>query len=160
MARRAALWLCVASVLIVVLAGPVQAQIDFPQNSSLQNLVGDAWVKIGADLDAPINLGIIGSKTRLSIEWAQRRSSNVVPVTLTQIWQPSTAVTTPIYFGGGIGLWTAKFIGAGTASRFGLRLVGGVEFSERYFGEVEYDFVDKIAGTRADGLSLLIGVRL
>lgn len=137
----------------------VKAGIFLPQNASLKNLVGDTWFKVGADVDVPLFPGVIGSKTRAGVEWTQNGRNNILPITLTQVWQPSTAVRSPIYFGGGIGLWTARFIGSGTASRFGFRLVGGVEFSERFFGEVEYDFVDKISGIRADGLSVLVGTK-
>jgi hypothetical protein len=151
---------------------PLKAQVDIlprfrakvgiflPQNSSLKNLVGDNWFKVGADIDVPLFPGIIGSKSRIGVEWTQNGRSNILPITLTQVWQPSTAVRSPVYFGGGVGLWTARFIGSGTASRFGFRLVGGVEFSEKFFGEVEYDFVDKVGGIRADGLSILVGTKL
>jgi hypothetical protein len=68
-------------------------------------------------------------------------------------------VTSPIYIGGGIGLWTGHIQGSGTSTRFGIRLLGGVDIGKNTFIEVQYDIVDKLAGVRADGVSLLIGLK-
>jgi hypothetical protein len=136
----------------------VKAGVFLPQNTSLKNAVGNTWLKVGADVNLPASLFPLGS-TRVGIDYVVNGSSNIVPITLTQIFQPSVAVRSPVYAGAGIGLWTGHIKGSGTSTQFGFRLLAGIEFSERFFGEVQYDFVDKLGGVRADGLSVLVGLK-
>ena len=68
-------------------------------------------------------------------------------------------LTSPVYVGGGIGVWTGHIKGSGSSSRFGFRLLGGVDVGKNTFFEVQYDFVDKLGGVRADGFSFLVGMK-
>jgi hypothetical protein len=136
----------------------VKAGVFLPQNTSLKNAVGNTWLKVGADVNLPASLFPLGS-TRIGIDYVVNGSSNIVPITITQIFQPSVAVRSPVYAGAGIGLWTGHIKGSGTSTQFGFRLLAGIEFSDRLFGEVQYDFVDKLGGARADGLSVLVGLK-
>ncbi len=137
----------------------VKAGLFVAQNASLRHAAGETWLKIGADATLPLGLGLLGSRTRVGVELAMNGGSTIVPVTLSQVWQPSLVVRSPVYFGVGIGLWTAHIEGSGTASRLGLRLLGGVDWTRRFFTEVEYDLVDRLGGVRADGVSVLAGIR-
>ena len=137
----------------------VKAGVFAPDSRSLKDVSDDAWVKIGADMDLPLfGLGVIG-KTRVGIDYAFSSSNSILPITLIQIWQPSLAVRSPLYVGAGIGLWTVHTKGRGTASRFGLRLLAGVDLTSRLFVEGQYDFVSKVGGVRTDGLSILVGTK-
>jgi hypothetical protein len=139
----------------------LKAGIFIPQDSTLSNGVGNTWLKIGADVSLPVglNLPIVGASTRLGIDYAVKGSSNIIPITLMEVIQPSVAIHSPVYGGAGIGLWTAHIKGAGSSSKLGFRLMGGIEFSEKFFGEVQYDIVGKIGGVRADGFSILVGTK-
>ena len=137
----------------------VKAGLFLPNSTSLTNAVGNTWIKLGADVSLPIgfNLPVVGASTRLGIDYSVKGSSSLVPITLMEMFQPSAGVRSPIFGGLGIGLYTAHFKGAGSASRFGYRLMGGYEINTRIFLEAQYDVVGKIRGTRADGISVLIG---
>lgn len=153
-----------------LLPGSAHAQLDviprprlkigafFPTNTSLSNAVGNTWLKVGADINVPFSLLPFGT-ARAGIEYAVNGSSNIVPITLVQIIQPSAVARSPIYGGAGIGLWTGHIKGSGTSTRFGFRLVGGLDISSRSFLEVQYDIVDRLGSARADGVSVLLGVR-
>jgi len=136
----------------------IKAGVFLPQNTSLQNAVGNTWFKIGADVNVPFSLVPLGS-ARVGIEYAVNGSSNIVPITLTQVIQPSVGVHSPLYFGAGIGLWTGHIRGRGTDTRFGFRLLGGLEFTSRLFLELQYDFVGRMGDTHVDGLSVLVGTK-
>jgi hypothetical protein len=137
----------------------VKAGVFAPDSRSLKDVSDDAWVKIGADLDLPLfGLGIVG-KTRVGIDYAFSGSNSILPITLIQVWQPSLAVRSPLYLGAGIGLWTVHTKGGGTASRFGFRLLAGVDLTSRLFLEGQYDFVSKVGSVRTDGLSILVGMK-
>ena len=137
----------------------VKAGLFFPSSTGLTNAIGSAWLKVGADVSLPVgfNIPIVGASTRLGIDYAMKGSSSLVPITLTEVIQPSAGVKSPIYGGLGIGLYTAHFKGAGSASRFGYRLLGGFQFTSKFFVEAQYDVVGQIRGTRADGVSVLVG---
>jgi hypothetical protein len=137
----------------------LKAGVFLAQNSSLRNLVGNTWFKVGADVSLPIGIPLLSGGTRIGIDYVANGSSNFVPVTLTSVIQPSLGLTSPVYVGGGIGLWTGHIKGAGTSTRFGVRLLGGVDIGKSTFFEVQYDFVDKLAGVRADGFSFLVGMK-
>jgi hypothetical protein len=136
----------------------VKAGLFLPQNTSLKNAAGNTWLKFGADVNIPFSLVPLGS-SRASIEYAVKGSSNIVPITFTQVFQPSVAVHSPLYVGAGIGLWTGHIKGGSTSSQIGFRLLGGLEFTEKLFLELQYDFVNKLSGVRADGLSVLVGTK-
>lgn len=170
-ARRAALISVLAGALGLLNVLRAEAQLDLlpkirlkagvflPQNTALNNAVGDVWFKVGGDVSVPLSLIPLFS-TRIGVEGAFKDSSTVIPVTLMQVWQPSAVVArSPVYAGGGIGLWTARVSGSPTATRFGFRLLGGADIGERLFLEAHYDFVDRIGRTRADGFSILLGVK-
>lgn len=130
-----------------------------PQNSSLRGISGSDWLKIGADFNLPLGLLGFGTKTRVGIDYAFRGSSNILPITFNQIFQPSAAVaSSPVYVGAGVGLWTIRAKGQPTLSRIGFRLLAGLEYSG-YLLEFQYDFVDRAGAVRADGLSVLVGLK-
>jgi hypothetical protein len=135
----------------------LKAGLFFPQKAPLNG--GDQWWKIGADADIPIGIALFGH-TRIGIEWCQQCEKNtIIPVTVTQIFNPGVAVKTPVYVGAGVGMWTAKIIGTPTATRFGFRILGGVNLTNRYFVEGTYDFVQKVSGISMDGLSVTVGMK-
>jgi len=135
----------------------LKAGLFFPQKAPLNG--GDQWWKVGADLDVPIGIALFGH-TRIGIEWCQQCDKNtIIPVTVTQIFNPGVAVKTPVYVGAGIGMWTAKIIGTPTATRFGFRLLGGVSLTNKYYVEGTYDFVQKVSGISMDGLSVTVGMK-
>jgi hypothetical protein len=160
-----------AFVLLTACARPADAQVSIlpkfrikggvflTEVSSLKDAVGPTWIKIGADVSLPVGLPLLSGGTRVGIDYVWNGSSNIIPITLTSVIQPSIGVTSPIYIGGGIGLWTGHIQGSGTSTRFGIRLLGGVDIGKNTFIEVQYDIVDKLAGVRADGVSLLIGLK-
>lgn len=130
----------------------------FPTNTSLSNAIGNTWIKVGADVNIPFSLVPIGT-ARIGIDYVANGSSNIVPITFMQIIQPSAVARSPVYGGAGIGLWTGHIKGSGTSTRFGFRLVGGVEISKTTFIEAQYDIVDRLGSARADGFSALVGMR-
>ncbi len=136
----------------------VKAGIFLPTNTSLRNAVGNTWLKLGADVNIPFSLVPVGT-ARVGIDYVANGSSNIVPITVMQIFQPSVAVHSPIYGGAGIGLWTGHIKGSGTSTKFGFRIVGGVEFTDKFFLEAQYDIVDRLGGARADGFSILVGTK-
>ena len=155
---------------LVFVHAPVRAQVPFlpsvrikagvfvPSNTSLRDAVGNTWLKVGADVSVPLSIVPLGS-SRVGIEYAVNGSSNIVPLTFTQVFQPSVGVHVPFYVGAGLGLWTGHIHGAGTYTRIGFRLMGGLDFKKRAFIEVQYDFVDSMGPVRADGFSALVGTR-
>jgi hypothetical protein len=130
----------------------------FPTNTSLSNAVGNTWLKLGADVNVPFSLVPIGT-ARVGIDYVANGSSSIIPITLVQVIQPSAVARSPIYGGAGIGLWTGHIKGSGTSTKFGFRLLGGVEISSRMFIEAQYDIVDRLGSARADGFSVLLGAR-
>jgi len=136
-----------------------KAGIFLPTNTSLQNAVGNTWLKLGADINVPFSLVPVVGSGRVGIDYVVDGSSNIIPITIMQIFQPSVAVHSPIYGGAGVGLWTGHIKGSGTSTKFGFRLVAGVETSSKIFFEAQYDIVDKLGGARADGFSVLIGTK-
>lgn len=165
--------LIVAATLVLVLSIPqsaaaqlgiipkfrIKAGIFLPQDSSLSNVTSNTWMKFGADVSLPLGIPLLSGGTRVGIDYVVHGSSNIVPITLTSVIQPSLGVTSPVYIGGGIGLWTGHIKGAGTSTRFGARLLGGVDIGKSTFFELQYDFVDKLGGVRADGFSFLVGMK-
>ena len=136
----------------------VKAGVFLPQNTSLRNAVGNTWLKVGADVSVPLSIVPLGS-SRVGIEYAVNGSSNLVPITFMQVFQPSAGVKSPVYLGAGVGLWTGHIHGFGTNTRIGFRLMGGVDFTKKLFLELQYDFVDRMGPVRADGFSALVGTR-
>ena len=135
----------------------LKAGLVFPTKAPLNG--GDQWWKVGADLDLPLGIGFLG-KTRVGIEYCQQCTKNtIIPVTLTQVYSPSLAFKNPIYFGAGVGLWTAKIIGTPTATRLGGRLVAGIDVTSKYFIEGEYDFVQKVNGINLTNFSVALGMK-
>jgi hypothetical protein len=130
----------------------------FPTNTSLNNAVGNTWLKLGADVNVPFSLIPFGS-TRAGIDYVVNGSSNIVPITLIQTFQPSAGLKSPVYVGAGIGLWTGHIKGSGSSTKFGFRVLAGAELSRKMFLEVQYDIVDKLGGARADGVSVLVGTQ-
>jgi hypothetical protein len=130
----------------------------FPTNTSLSNAIGNTWIKVGTDVNIPFSLIPIGT-ARVGIDYVAKGSSSIIPITVMQIIQPSAVARSPVYGGAGVGLWTGHIKGSGTSTRFGFRLVGGFEISQHTFLEAQYDFVDKLGSARADGFSVLIGMR-
>jgi hypothetical protein len=130
----------------------------FPTNTSLGNAVGNTWLKLGADVNVPFSLVPIGT-ARVGIDYVVNGSSNIVPITLMQIIQPSAVAKSPVYVGAGIGLWTGHIKGSGTQTKFGFRLAGGFDISAHSFLEVQYDIVDRLGSARADGFSVLVGAK-
>lgn len=124
--------------------------VFMPSDGPVKDVSADTWIKIGADIGLPI-VGL-----RAGIDYAFDGSDYAMPITISQIFQPSAVVTkSPVYGGLGIGLWNARVSGAsGTA--IGLRGIVGVEFAG-YLVEANYDIVGKIEGRRMDGLSILVG---
>jgi hypothetical protein len=137
----------------------LKAGVFLSTDVSLNNAVGPTWLKVGADVSLPFGLPLLGGGMRAGIDYMANGSSNIIPVTLTTVIQPSLGLTSPVYVGAGIGLWTGHIKGAGTSSRFGFRLLGGIDLGPKTFLEVQYDFVDKLSGVRADGFSALIGFK-
>jgi len=137
----------------------VKAGVFIPSGGSLARGTGDIWFKIGADVALPIGFSLLGGTTRAGIEYTARGSSSMVPITLTQVLQPSlTLGHSPVYVGGGIGLWTVHVSGAGSASNLGFRVLGGVDIGKSSFVEVEYDFVGRVHGVNADGFTVAAGL--
>lgn len=137
----------------------VKAGVFFSENTALKSLVGSTWIKVGADVALPIGLPLLSGGTRVGIDYVWNGSSNIVPITLTSVIQPSLGLTSPVYVGGGIGLWTGHIKGSGTVSRFGIRLLGGVDIGKSTFIEVQYDIVDRMGSVRPDGVSVLLGMK-
>ena len=128
----------------------VKIGVFMPSDSSVKDVSADTWIKIGADIGLPI-VGL-----RAGIDYAFDGSDYIMPITVSQIFQPSAVVAkSPVYGGLGLGIWNAKVSGAsGTA--LGIRATAGVEFAG-YLVEANYDIVSKIEGRRMDGLSILVG---
>lgn len=137
----------------------LKAGIFLPRSSSLSDVTSDSWLKVGADVQIPLSLIPVVGSTRVGIDFMQRGSSTIVPVTITQVFQPSLGLKSPLYVGAGVGLWTAKLPGNGTNTKVGLRLLAGFDITPRFFIEGQYDIVDGFKGVRADGFSALVGVR-
>lgn len=138
----------------------IKAGVFIPSGGSLARGTGDLWLKIGADVAMPLGFTLLGGTTRAGIEYTARGSSSMVPITLTQVLQPSLSLGhSPLYVGGGIGLWTVHVAGAGSASNFGFRVLGGVDIGRSSFLELEYDFVGRVHGVNADGLTVAAGIR-
>ncbi|MEP6756498.1 MAG: hypothetical protein ABJA67_13415 [Chthonomonadales bacterium] len=137
----------------------VKAGLFLPSSSTLTNAVGNTWIKLGVDVGLPVgfNIPIVGASTHIGIDYAVKGSSSLVPITLMEMIQPSAGVRSPIFGGIGLGMYTAHFKGAGSATRLGYRLMGGFEFNPKFFIEAQYDVVGQIRGTRADGISVLVG---
>ena len=132
----------------------VKAGVFLPSGGALKSSSSDTWYKFGADVNIPIPL--VGS-TRIGIDYEASGSSRMIPITVTQIFQPSAVVVkSPIYFGTGIGLWNTHINGGGEASRLGFRVLAGVEF-KGCFAEAQYDAVGRVSGASADGISILVG---
>ncbi|MGC8668666.1 MAG: hypothetical protein ACP5VE_11185 [Chthonomonadales bacterium] len=138
----------------------IKAGVFIPSGGTLAKGTGDLWFKIGADAALPLGFTLLGGTTRAGIEYTARGSSSIVPITLTQVLQPSlTLGHSPVYVGGGIGLWTVHVAGAGSGSNLGFRVLGGVEIGRSSFIEVEYDFVGRVHGVNTDGLTISAGLR-
>ena len=122
----------------------------FPSDNALQEATNPTWIKVGADIGLPI-VGL-----RAGIDFAFDGSNNIMPITLSQIFQPSAVVVkSPVYGGIGVGIWNAKVAGV-SGSPIGVRGIVGVEMAG-YLVEANYDIVGKVGGRRLDGLSLLVG---
>lgn len=137
----------------------LKAGVFLPQNTSLANVTSNTWLKVGADVSLPFSLIPLIGSTRAGIDFEVHGSSSIVPITLTQIIQPSAGLKSPIYGGVGVGIWTGHIKGHGSDTKLGARLLAGVDFSKNLFIEAQYDFVGKIGGVNADGFSVLAGVR-
>jgi hypothetical protein len=137
----------------------VKGGVFLPQNTSFKNAAGSTWVKVGADVSLPIGIPLLSGGSRVGIDYMWNGSSNIVPITLSSVIQPSLGLTSPVYVGGGIGLWTGHIKGSGTSTKFGARLIAGLDIGKSTFLEVNYDFVDKLGGVRADGLSVMVGMK-
>ena len=123
-------------------AAGLRSAVGFSRWQSMQLLL-----KAGADVNIPIPL--VGS-TRIGIDYEASGSSRMVPITVTQIFQPGALVVkSPIYFGTGIGLWNTHINGGGESTRLGFRVLAGLEF-KGLFVEANYDAVGRISG--ASGL--------
>ena len=132
----------------------VKAGVFLPSGGALKSSSSDTWYKVGADVNIPIPL--VGS-TRIGIDYEASGSSRMVPITVTQIFQPSAVVVkSPIYFGTGIGLWNTHINGGGDATRLGFRVLAGLEF-KGLFVEANYEAVGRVSGATADGMSIVVG---
>jgi hypothetical protein len=128
----------------------IKAGVFMPNDGGLKDTTADTWIKLGADIGLPI-VGL-----RAGIDYAFDGSNYVMPITLSQIFQPSAVVVkSPVYGGIGLGVWNAKHPG-GSGTTLGARGTVGVEFGG-YLLEANYDITGKVAGRRFDGLSLLVG---
>ena len=137
----------------------LKAGVFVPTNSSLKDLIGGTWFKVGADITLPLGIPLLSGGTRLGVDYVANGSSNIIPITLTSIIQPSVGVSSPVYVGGGFGLWTGHIKGKGTSSQLGLRILGGFDLGKSTFIEAQYDIVGKLGGVRADGFSVLMGLK-
>jgi hypothetical protein len=137
----------------------VKGGLFLPSNSSLKSATGSTWIKVGADVSLPIGIPLLSGGSRIGIDYMWNGSSNIIPITLTSTIQPSLGLTSPVYVGAGIGLWTGHIKGSGTSSKFGIRLLGGIDLGKSTFIEVNYDIVERIGGVRGDGYSVMIGMK-
>src|SRR2546423_404647 len=64
----------------------VKAGVFMPSGGALKSSSSDTWYKVGADVNIPIPL--VGS-TRIGIDYEASGSSRMVPITVTQIFQPN-----------------------------------------------------------------------
>jgi len=104
------------------------------------------------------NLPIVGASTRVGIDMSFKNSNRIVPITISEIIQPSAGVHSPIYGGAGFGLWNGHISG-NTSTKFGFRLIGGLDLTEKFFIEANYDNVGNLGGVRADGFSVVAGFK-
>ena len=160
-------------LLSAALAGsPCEAQLGFlpkfriragifnPSSPDLKSVSGDTWLKIGADVSLPVGIPLVGGGTRVGIDYMESKNSRIVPITLTQIIQPSAIVAhSPIYLGAGIGLFNGKISGRGSGTSLGARMLAGLDINGKLFVEAQYDVVGKVAGTRIDGFSFMVGTK-
>src|SRR5262244_3153239 len=87
----------------------IKGGVFLPSGGALKSSSSDTWYKFGADVNLPIPL--VGS-TRIGAEYEASGSSWMVPITVTQIFQPGALVVkSPIYFGTGFGLWNTHING-------------------------------------------------
>ena len=122
----------------------------FPSDGGLRDATNQIWIKVGADIGLPI-IGL-----RAGIDYAFDGSNSIMPITISQIFQPSALVVkSPVYGGIGVGVWNAKVAGV-SGSPIGVRGIVGLELAGSLV-EANYDLVGKVGGRRLDGLSLLVG---
>ncbi len=121
-----------------------------PADGGLRDATNPTWIKVGADIGLPL-IGL-----RAGIDFAFDGSNRIMPITISQIFQPSALVVkSPVYGGLGIGIWDARIAGV-SGSPIGFRGIVGIELAG-YLVEANYDIVGKVGGRRLDGLSLLVG---
>lgn len=138
----------------------LKAGLFMPQGSGLKSVSDGTWLKFGGDISLPLGIPFVGGGSRLGIDYMESHGSRIVPITLTQIIQPSAVVArNPLYGGTGIGLWNGRVAGQGSGTALGLRFLVGANISTNLFIEAQYDTVGKIAGTRVDGFSILAGTK-
>ena len=137
----------------------VKAGAFLPNDTSFNNLAGNTWFKAGVDVGLPFSLVPAIGSARAEIDYQVNGRNNIVPITFNQIVQPSIGLHVPLYFGAGAGIWTGHIRGAGSSTTVGGRLIAGLELSKAMFVEAQYDFVGRIGGVRADGPSVLAGMR-
>lgn len=66
----------------------------------------------------------------------------IMPLMLTKYYSPNTAYGKKLYYGVGAGIVRTKmetdFLGDDTTNDFAWQLVGGMNFNEKWFGEIKY----------------------
>lgn len=143
----------------------VKVGLYFALNEDARRAGGSGMLHMEADYT--LQSGVEGnslSYTQLGIGLTQRRDLQIIPITLSQVYRdPNATQDRGFYYGLGLGIYVVDMETAGTSGKkknlFGGSVIGGMEFGNNIFGEVEYHLISRYDKKNVSGLQLAVGMR-
>ena len=145
---------------------PIEVKIGvfIPSTSELRHSAGTGLPLIEAEYTIQ-NLIDNNSVTKIGIGYANKTSTHIMPVTVSQIFRDSKEgpMEHGYYYGAGVGVYFTKLGVAGTSGRtktlsggFG---VVGWNFNPKVFAEAKYHYISRYDNVETRGLELTVGSR-
>ena len=140
-----------------------------PTNGTLRNDSGTPYIALGVEYDPNLRFKLGGARIVLGADVLYRTSAGrkylTVPFTVKALWNltnPDSRFHLYGGFGGGIYVINTGFIGGTT--QLGAKFIAGLDITEKYFAEINYDYVGGFSdnlgrGVRADGITFWFGIR-
>jgi hypothetical protein len=141
----------------------------FPTQGNLKDQTSNAWLSLAADYYPnlryrPLN-GDIYLSAGIAFRDAQGSGAFILPIIGKIVWPITPAGSRlRVYggLGGGVYFINTPFIGGTTQA--GAKFILGVDLKDRYFLELNYDYVSGFSdnlgnGLRVDGISLFLGYK-
>jgi hypothetical protein len=102
----------------------------------------------------------------LSVGYIERNDLRIVPLTIGQIWREPRNPDYPgksYFYGLGLGLYNIRVSQPDTSSEtkyiFGGYVTAGIDFTDKFFGEVKYHYMARIDRKFVGGLMFAVGTR-